>query len=464
MSRRAPTATVVATAIAGVLSLAAGVALAIGGWDFLRQHFAALAGAALALTAIATLGIRVFIGIVRGALRSVQKPKELGQSGAVAAEFVIVVIPFLLMLFALMQLSLASLARVLVSYSAFCAARAAIVILPMEPQEVADNWKSKLSGTVAEKANEIGLGQNTRTDFAQSQKAALLRNAAAYALIPASPSVDTVVGDMVHNWPAYLESRLKNGLNPVDYLKGVLGDVSGVPQTLVDRLGDQLKGEAAKGLDSVQAQLDAKQRIDAWIDANTSSPAQAAALKAAADSFLDKAADSAKGQVTDALGNAISDVTSGPLEKFKSQLDNLAKGAALGAGGSGAGGFKGYAVSRALDVGFGSDTDGAGGAILRSLRKLVYARLGTVVTLLDEKGNIKSKFAWNDPVRARVTHLYYCQIPFANRFAGKPFYSLPDATVNDLATGPLKGLTVLGIPGYFMTLTADHTLTNQGKP
>ncbi len=90
--------------------------------------------------------------------------------------------------------------------------------------------------------------------------------------------------------------------------------------------------------------------------------------------------------------------------------------------------------------------------------------MGTVVTLLDEQGNFKSKFEWNEPIRARVTYLFYCQIPLANRFAGKAFYNLPDSTVADLTTGPMKGLTIVGIPGYFLTLTADHTLTNQGKP
>ena len=34
----------------------------------------------------------------------------------------------------------------------------------------------------------------------------------------------------------------------------------------------------------------------------------------------------------------------------------------------------------------------------------------------------------------------------------------------DLATGPMKGLTILGIPGHFMAITAEHTFVNQGKP
>ena len=33
-----------------------------------------------------------------------------------------------------------------------------------------------------------------------------------------------------------------------------------------------------------------------------------------------------------------------------------------------------------------------------------------------------------------------------------------------MTTGPLGPAAMVGIPGYFMTLTADHVLVNQGKP
>ena len=130
------------------------------------------------------------------------------------------------------------------------------------------------------------------------------------------------------------------------------------------------------------------------------------------------------------------------------------------------GGFKdGYAVDRALDAGFGSGTDGAGGAILRiacaSWSTRASARWSRSST---SKGNFKTKFEWNEPIRVRVTYLFYCQIPLANRFAGHAFYNLPNTTVADLATGPMKGFEIIGIPGYFMALTADHVMTNQGKP
>ena len=90
--------------------------------------------------------------------------------------------------------------------------------------------------------------------------------------------------------------------------------------------------------------------------------------------------------------------------------------------------------------------------------------MATVVTLHDEKGELKTKFEAQDPIQARVTYLFYCQIPLANRFAGHAFYDLPDSTVMAMTTGPLGPAAMVGIPGYFMTLTAEHTLTNQGKP
>jgi hypothetical protein len=448
-------------------SLAAGVGLAIGGWDFLRQHWAPLGFAALALTAFLTLGLKIVAGIVRGAVLAVRKPKELGQSGAAAAEFVIVVIPFLLMLFGLMQMALASMGRVLVSYAAFCAARTAIITVPMAPAEV-DGFGPKLGQAINDELmNKVGYGANTRTDFAISKKVSLMRNAAAYALIPSSPSIDVVIQDTARNWPDYLENRLKNGLDPLNYLQSLLGDLGALPAAIVDGLAEQLR-DAIKGGLKTQDQKDAaKKAIDDWIAKNVPANLQNQ-VRQAADGYINSQTGSAEqipGQIGDWVKGQIGDTLSGPLDKFRDQVNGAVDGALGGAGGGvGGGGGKGMSVDRALDVGFGAGTDGAGGAILRSLRKLVYSRAGTVVTLLDEQGNFKSKFEWNEPIRVRVTYLFYCQIPLANRFAGRAFYNLPDSTVADLATGPLKGISIIGIPGYFLTLTAEHTLTNQGKP
>jgi hypothetical protein len=450
-------------AAAAIFACAVGAGYAIGGADFVKQHLRPLLVAALAVASLLTLLLWTLAGVVRGAVLAIKRPQKLGQSGAAAAEFVIVVIPFMLMLTALMQLALASLARVLVSYAAFAAARAAIVIVPADPSSLPGNQNANDSGP-KDGANSLGTASNVRTDFAISQKAAMIRNAASFAMIPASPSIDVVVADTMNNWPQYIAARATHGLSPLNYLKGILGDTPAIAQSVLDNLSQQI-GNAVNSNLSQAGKKAAENQIDAWIDGQSGlSQKQKDDLKQAANSYIDGGVDAAGGVVGGAVTSGINDVLSGPLSQYKDQVNNIVNGAIGSAGGNFGGNFGGYAVDRALDVGFGSGTDGASGAILRSLRKLVYAKMATVVTLLDEKGNYKTQFDWNEPIRARVTHLFYCQIPLANRFAGKAFYDLPDTTVMDLATGPAKSITIVGIPGYFMTLTAEHTMVNQGKP
>ncbi len=451
-----------AVAIGGLLALSALAGLGIGGWDFLRQHWGALVTASLTVGATLWALGRLLGGIGRGIATTIRR-RQLGESGAVMAEFVIVVIPFFLMFFGLMQMALASLARVLVSYAAFCAARAAIVIVPMGGSEVAAVGGASSSSS-DEAPNQIGSGSNDRKDFSSSnKKAGLIRNAAAYAMIPASPAIDTVISDVVRNFPGYLANRLLHGIDPRQYL-GSLGSIPGVSPAMLDSLSNSLTNIVQGGLDTPADRQKAKASIDSTIDGMTSDPATRAKLKSAAESYIDKytgSAGSPTGGLGDWVQNQLNGMFGGSLDKYKTQVQN-AVGGALGS--VGLPGGKGAAVDRALDVGFGAGTDGAGGAILRSLRKLVYARMATVVTTHDENGAVKTKFGWNDPIKVRVTHLFYCQIPLANRFAGKPFYSLPEQVVADLATGSMKGMTVLGIPGFFLPITAEHTLVNQGRP
>jgi hypothetical protein len=435
--------------------------------DFFAQHWRPALFFAGACVAFGTLAYKVLAGVVRGMVLSMRKPKALGESGAAAAEFVIVVIPFMLMLTGLMQLSLASLARVLVSYSAFTAARAAIVVIPMAPPEAKGFGNRVATVLEDEQPNNVGYGANTRTDFAISHKASLIRNAAAYPLIAASPSIDVVVQDVAANWADYLKNRLLYGLDPLKYLESLWGDLGAIPRALLDGFTGQLQGAIQGALDTPEQKQAAKDKVNDWIEKNVSDPAQREKLKQAANDYIEKykgTPESPTGQAGNWVKDQINGALAGPLEKFRDKVNDSVNGALGGLGGGGPGSFKGAAVDRALDAGFGSGTDGAGGAILRSLRKLVYARMGTVVSILDDKGNFKSKFEPTEPIKVRVTHLFYCQIPLANRFAGKPFYNLPDRTVADLNTGPMKGLTMIGIPGYFLPISAEHTLPNQGKP
>jgi hypothetical protein len=105
------------------------------------------------------------------------------------AEFVIVVVPFFVLLFGLMQLALASVARVLVTYAAFAAARAAIVILP-QPAWVPD---TPLRRGFVEAPGQIGHGRDAPNDFVASTKLAAVRDAAMFPLTASSPPADSLV-------------------------------------------------------------------------------------------------------------------------------------------------------------------------------------------------------------------------------------------------------------------------------
>jgi hypothetical protein len=456
----------VSAAAAATVVVAIAIGLGIGGRDFARQHLGTLLVAVAMVVALGTLAAHLLGGLVRGAVLAVRRPRALGQSGAAAAEFMIVIIPFLLTLFGVMQMALASMARVLVSYSAFCAARAAIVFVPAEPKSGGLSTGSPIPlpvATLNEEAGTIGKGNDTLTDFTTSSKAALIRNAASYALIPSSPAIDVVVADTAANWGSYWVNRAGHGLSPLDWLKSTVGDLKDYPSKVVDALDDKLK-DAIKDLGTKGADA-TKKELDDWVKANVTDPTKQAQLQGALDKWVDDAVKSGASAAGGWVTSGINSTLDGPLSQYKDQISKWAAGAAQGAGGSVGGNFTGYSVDRALDNGFGSGTDGPEGALLRSLRKLIYARMATVVTLHDAKtGELKTKFEAEDPIRARVTYLFYCQIPLANRFAGHAFYDLPDSTVMAMTTGPLGPAAMVGIPGYFMTLTAEHTLTNQGKP
>ncbi len=434
--------------IAGVALVALVITggLAIGGWDFLRQHVGVLVGAATTLVLMATMVARLVGMVARAAALAVCRPSTMGQSGAAAAEFVIVVIPFLLLLFGIMQLALASLARVLVSYSAFCAARAAVVFVPESPSS-------------AEAPNQVGAGSNQRGDFSGSAKTALLRNAAAYALIPASPSIDVVVQAAARSWPTYYTERLQNGLGPLDFLRSRVGDLGGLPAPVLGSFDTQVQIAVKAVHEGSRSRGQAEAELAGWANGiaglNTTQRRQ---LISAATDYIDGYQGASAPPATALrqwVPGAVDDALGGSLARYRDPIHH-SLAAAIPDGGP--------SVDRALDSGFGS-SDGPEGALLRSLRKLVYARVATAVTLHDPKtGAYKSSFAWGDPITARVTYLFYCQIPLANRFAGHRFYELPQRDLEALATGPLGPLATVGIPGYFMTLTAEHTLTNQGRP
>ena len=341
----------------------------------MSQHSAVLASALFWVGLLALVAVRGTIRVARGLWAS--RRQGLGQAGAASTEFIIVVIPFFLMTFGLMQVALASMARLLVNYSAFCAARAAMVVIP---SEIGD-----------EKANMIGTGSNKKDDISGSQKMSLIRNAAAYPLIAASPSIDNYLSDMAQGYESYIRS---SGLANMAMTDGI----NAVPK--ITALNSY--GQVGTAVDN------------------------------AANSILKGGLTQAKGLVMQEINQNAPSEDSGPS----------------------------YSVQKALD-GNAALGDGVGGAILRSLRKVIYAKLMTAVTI---GGGTKTKFEWNDPLQAKVTYLYYCQIPLANRVFGKPFYDLAENVRESLFSGDLSAMSHIGMPGYYTVMTAQHTLTNQGSP
>jgi hypothetical protein len=261
------------------------------------------------------------------------------------AEFVIAIIPFLLILFAVMQLALCSLARLLVNQAAFTAARAAQVVLPTTTQLAPNRF---------EQPGTLGDGRDSAADYAISKKLARIRNAAIYALIPASPLIDSLAS-----------SSLSNG---------------GIYPAATREAEATLTGSLAPFRSSVLGALDPQN----------------------------------------------------PVAR---------------------------SVSKALD-----GDDGVTDQLERSVRKLISARMLTGVTLRDARGDLRSSFGPNEDITARVTYLFPCQIPLAGRFAGRRVDALDPGALADLDAAGVSVAQLGTLPGYFMVLTAEHTVVNQGTP
>ena len=263
----------------------------------------------LAICAVGLVALLVGAAPVFLQHRSWRPGLLLDDRGAVATEFVIIIIPFLLLLFGIMQLALASVARILVGHAAFTAARAAIVVLPEEDYE-------------GEAVNALGTGSSdVEADFGSSKKLSDIRRAAAITLAPISPSI------------------------------------------------------------------------------------------------LDKTLYSGKVSVASAIDGKIAGVGGSTLT-----------------------------------------------AAWRSLQKLPYALLATNVRLEDSTGHAKTSFAYDEVIQVRVTYIFQCRIPFANRFMCKTLMGLPSEVRDRLSGVSLAALAGVGQPGYFLALNAIHALPNQGRP
>ncbi len=219
--------------LAGPAAFALGLGALTGGHDFVAQHWAALAGGGLGLG----LFLRVVVSLLRatgkGVVRFGEDRQALGESGAVMTEFVIVLMPFLLVFFGIMQMAMISIGRILVSYAAFAAARAAIVMVPGDRP-----------GEAPGKLN---------MNAAASGKIGAVSNAAAYALIPVSPPIDQVAHDFTQQFGDHLESQALGGIH--DAATDAFGNM----------VGNIITGVSGAGLNALMTPI-----LNSFAAANTS--------------------------------------------------------------------------------------------------------------------------------------------------------------------------------------------------
>jgi hypothetical protein len=102
-----------------------------------------------------------------------------GDAGAVYVEFLLVILPFLLMFLGLTHLGLLYSAHLLVSHAAAKAVRAAVVILPDEHGFYDDVEPNRIG--------DGGGGLDAYAEASESGRLAAIRKAAWYALAPLSP-------------------------------------------------------------------------------------------------------------------------------------------------------------------------------------------------------------------------------------------------------------------------------------
>jgi TadE-like protein len=149
-----------------------------------------------------------------------------------------------------------------------------------------------------------------------------------------------------------------------------------------------------------------------------------------------------------AAERATDDALTGPLARFRAPVAAALAGAA----------------TRRRSIGATLEGALAGDALDRSVRKLVATRLLTAVTLHDDAGRLRSSFAWDEHVTARVTFLMPCTIPIAGWLAGRPAAAIDPAAASALAAGGLGDVDASALPGRYMVLSAEHTALLQGRP
>lgn len=137
-----------------------------------------------------------------------QERGSAGDAGAAMTEFVIVIIPMLLLVLGLMQVAQAFAASLVVRHAALCAARSAAVVLAEgdTPAAQRPDDEPPAAGT----PYRFGTGEGGAADYAGDARYEAVREAAAFAVTPVASPLDEAVREEA----AALVARVTGGASP----------------------------------------------------------------------------------------------------------------------------------------------------------------------------------------------------------------------------------------------------------
>jgi hypothetical protein len=468
---------------------------------FFAQHHGPFVVFGLIFAVLLRLGLSVLRAIFGGAVVGLKQRRKLGQSGAVYAEIAITALPFFASVFGTWHLAQLSVAKILVSYAAFSAVRTAVVVLPQNMKKkpptvvggILDIESGLLAGIKAgltkvggvastnapgitnlfsgdetsgavdtilagdEPAFVIGAGSNTLADFRTSQKAALMRRAATLAVMPVAPIVTDLIaglfsggGDYWKGWGEQMPAKIRKIV--IQRLVDALGQLSADAVLILDGLLKDSVNWVGKNDPAV-----VRQKVAAAL-AGTPLAGSAATVAGFVSQYVGLSAangGTASGtkQASDQVRGPLLDLILGKVEALRPQLstettgpDNADISGESYSYDSLAGAFSGHNVP----------------ALFSALLKWPSAYMTTVVTIHDGTKPYPAPMVTGvdapRTITARVTFLFNCKVPVARLLGCHAYYELSEDTVNTMSAGALGYLSVLGLPGRWVAITAEHTM------
>lgn len=117
------------------------------------------------------------------------------EGGVAYVEFLIAFVPFFIMVLGMIQLALYFSANLLVRHAASTAVRAAIVVLPDDPEYYDDEAVNRIEERGGASTGTLNIGGMTLPTSTSGTRLDAIRNAASVPLLAISPSYDQLVHD-----------------------------------------------------------------------------------------------------------------------------------------------------------------------------------------------------------------------------------------------------------------------------